>query len=141
MTEVSLVEADDETAKFRQRQPHWDLPPQHAALLPIVAGLTAAFAGYHQDQPRIVGLRAAQEWRPTSVVCDLDLPTPLSGYDVVRQALTLALEPRPRLVAIGSGDPDESARARAAGFDECLGRPLTVPGLLDALRRRDASSR
>ena len=87
------------------------------------------------------GLRAAQEWRPTSVVCDLDLPTPLSGYDVVRQALTLALEPRPRLVAIGSGDPDESARARAAGFDECLGRPLTVPGLLDALRRRDASSR
>ncbi len=53
MSGMSIVEPDDKQAKFRQRKPHWNLPPQHAALairfvLAATRTRTEAFAGHDQ---------------------------------------------------------------------------------------------
>lgn len=78
------------------------------------------------------GLRIAEGWPPTALVCDVDLPEPLSGYDVVRQMLAFSAERRPYLVAIGNNTAGMS-EARAAGFDDYLTRPVSLPHLLDTL--------
>ena len=79
------------------------------------------------------GLRIAAAWPPTALVCDLELPSPLSGYDVLRQILALPPERRPRLVAIGDDDTVDIEQARAAGFDDCLIRPISLSRLLGTL--------
>jgi PAS domain S-box-containing protein len=78
------------------------------------------------------GLRLLTSLQPTVLVCGLDLPAPLSGYDVLREVTRLA-ENRPRLVAIGDDDTTDLAEARAAGFDDCLIKPITLTRLLGAL--------
>jgi len=62
------------------------------------------------------------------------LPAPLSGYDVARQIRALPAARRPRLVAIGDADGDID-EARAAGFDDCLIRPIALSRLLGALAK------
>jgi hypothetical protein len=61
MTDVSLVEADDEAAEFRQCQPHWHLPAQNPALAPVMRDCSGAFAGDHENDCGTVGLRLAQK--------------------------------------------------------------------------------
>ena len=66
MSGMSIVEPDDKQAKFRQRKPHWNLPPQHAALaicfvLAATRTRTEAFAGHDQHGFGAVALRAAQK--------------------------------------------------------------------------------
>ena len=71
---------------------------------------------------------------------ELDLPAPLSGYDVLREVDRLGLQPRPRMIAIGANRDIDPAAARTAGFDECLIRPVAAAQLLQALasgRRAD----
>jgi len=78
------------------------------------------------------GLRLQASLQPTVLVCCLDLPTPLSGYDVAREVTRLA-EDRPRLVAIGDDATIDLAEARAIGFDDCLIKPVSLSRLLGAL--------
>jgi signal transduction histidine kinase len=79
------------------------------------------------------GLRIAEAWSPTTLICDLSLPAPLSGYDVVRQMLALPAERRPRLLAIADDVRSDVAHAMRAGFDDCLVRPVALQRLLDTL--------
>ncbi len=71
------------------------------------------------------GVEAAKAFRPAVVLCDLGLPGGMSGYDVA-QALRQDPATAPaRLIAVsGYGQPEDQARARAAGFDLHLTKPV-----------------
>jgi signal transduction histidine kinase/CheY-like chemotaxis protein len=78
------------------------------------------------------GLRAALDLRPDVAFIDVGLPG-LDGLDVAR-ALTANDGPRPRLVALtGYGQPEDQRRARDAGFDEHLTKPVDPDELLGML--------
>jgi CheY-like chemotaxis protein len=73
----------------------------------------------------------ALQVRPEAILCDLHLP------DRDGTAVASSLRPLlPKAVFIAmSGDlsPEVSERARAAGFDDCLQKPLAPEGLQRAL--------
>lgn len=81
--------------------------------------------------------QALAAWReePAEVVlCDLELPGPLSGYDVAR-ALRL-LPGSPYLIAYsGYGQSHDRERAVAAGFHEHLIKPAAVERIQAAVQR------
>jgi hypothetical protein len=66
MSGMGIVETDDKQAKFRQREPHWNLPPEHAGLaIRIVRADTRACAealtGNDKHSLGTIGLSAAQK--------------------------------------------------------------------------------
>ena len=66
MADMSVVEADDKQAEFRQREPHWHLPLEHAGLVVGIAlgaarGFAQAFTGDHECGLDAVGLGTMQE--------------------------------------------------------------------------------
>jgi CheY-like chemotaxis protein len=82
------------------------------------------------------GVRAAAEWRPNIVLCDIGLPG-LDGYGVARQLRLNPTTARVRLLALtGYGTDEARQRSREAGFDHHLVKPadprelrrLLVPG-------------
>lgn len=79
---------------------------------------------------------AAREFRPDVILLDIGLPG-ISGYDVAR-----ALRGDPevgavRLIAVsGYGRAEDRERARAAGFDEHLLKPVDFSALHDAIAPR-----
>jgi PAS domain S-box-containing protein len=79
------------------------------------------------------GVRAAKDWTPDIVLCDIGLPG-LDGYGVARE---LRLDPttaRARLVALtGYGSDDDRRRSRQAGFDHHLTKPAEPEILLGLL--------
>ena len=73
-------------------------------------------------------LRAVAEQHPELLLLDLGLPG-MSGYEVASQ-LRAAGERELRIVAVsGYGQPEDVARARAAGFDAHLTKPVDRVGL------------
>ncbi len=71
-------------------------------------------------------LEAAAKVRPTVVLCDLGLPDGMSGYDVARALRQDPALANVRLIAIsGYGQPEDRERARAAGFDLHLTKPVS----------------
>jgi signal transduction histidine kinase/CheY-like chemotaxis protein len=86
------------------------------------------------------GLQALQEaetFRPDVILLDIGMPK-LSGYDAARRIRQQPWGVRPLIVAItGWGQEDDKQRARAAGFDHHLTKPMdptTLVSLLDAPR-------
>ncbi|GAC1597114.1 MAG: hypothetical protein NVS4B10_06600 [Myxococcales bacterium] len=76
--------------------------------------------------------RALRE-RPDAMIVDLGLPGK-NGLDVARE-VRAALGPGVRLVAMtGYGQPDDRARALAAGFDVFLAKPAELDDLSRALQ-------
>src|ERR1700730_6185708 len=57
---MSILEAHDIAAEFRQLQPERHLALEHAALAPIIAR-AGALAGDHQDESSAILLRRAQK--------------------------------------------------------------------------------
>lgn len=78
-------------------------------------------------------VRCAAEFRPDAALIDLSLPL-LDGFGVAER-LRSATETRDtRLIAMTGWNTDESLeRARAAGFDLHLVKPLSVDALTGAL--------
>jgi hypothetical protein len=64
MPGMGIIETDDKQAKFRQREPHWNLPPQYAGLairVVLAATRPKAFASNDKHSPGAIGLSAAQK--------------------------------------------------------------------------------
>jgi CheY-like chemotaxis protein len=81
-------------------------------------------------------VRVAHELRPDLVLCDLGLPD-ITGYDVARELRRDDTLRSTLLVALtGHAAAEDVARARAAGFDRHLPKPVAVDRLrvvLDAV--------
>jgi CheY-like chemotaxis protein len=69
-----------------------------------------------------------------TVLCDIELPGPLDGYDVARTLR--AQSPRPYLIAYsGYSRPQHLIDSREAGFDELIVKPAALQQILTALQR------
>jgi PAS domain S-box-containing protein len=79
------------------------------------------------------GVRAAAEWRPDVVVCDIGLPG-LDGYGVVSALRRNPATAAARVIAVtGYGSEEDQSRSRAVGFDEHLTKPVDPETLISAL--------
>jgi PAS domain S-box-containing protein len=84
------------------------------------------------------GVRAAAEWRPDIVLCDIGLPG-LDGYGVARQLRLNPITAQVRLLALTGYGTDEDRRlTREAGFDVHLTKPIAPETLQDVLAWRSA---
>lgn len=100
-------------------------------------GMLLTFEGYEvrtaEDGPR--GLELARELLPQAILCDISLAGPLDGFAVARACRADPLLAACHLLALsGYGDEEDLARARDAGFDDYLVKPLTLERVLQALR-------
>lgn len=72
---------------------------------------------------------------PDVVLCDIGLPGALNGYDVARAFRTEPALRHARLVAVtGYGAPEDRERAKQAGFDQVLVKPVQIEEVEQALR-------
>ena len=91
-------------------------------------------------QTRVVGdgpsaLDEAGEWCPDVVLLDIGLPG-IDGYEVARRLRARDAAYKPLLVATtGHGRPDDVRRARDAGFDHHLLKPVRLDELQRLLER------
>lgn len=89
----------------------------------------------------VEGLRLAREVRPEVVLCDIGLPGELDGYAVARAMRADPQLHRVPLIAVtGYAGPDDRRRARAAGFERHLAKPVGIDELLDAIASVAGSS-
>jgi PAS domain S-box-containing protein len=81
------------------------------------------------------GVQAATEQLPDLILCDIGLPDGMSGYAVAR---TLRDDPRTRELALvaatGYGDLEHKEKAREAGFDAHLTKPMHVDDIRRVVR-------
>ena len=78
-------------------------------------------------------LRAVREFRPDIALIDIGLPG-MDGFEVARLIRAGAGTARLRLIALtGYGQPTDRQRARDAGFDEHLVKPVDPTRLLDLI--------
>ncbi|HEX5648468.1 MAG TPA: response regulator [Steroidobacteraceae bacterium] len=83
---------------------------------------------------------AAEEFRPELVLLDIGLPT-LSGYEVCRRIRSQPWGKDVTIVAMtGWGDAEAQRKARAAGFDRHLVKPVDEASLLAALAMAAATT-
>ena len=81
------------------------------------------------------GLECIDAFAPEIVFCDIGLPGGMSGYDVVR---AVREDPSDRLAMVaitGFGRREDRVRAREAGFDEHMTKPVSTAELLAMVRR------
>jgi CheY-like chemotaxis protein len=85
--------------------------------------VAAAFDG-------VTGVQLVLADRPQIVLCDIGLPG-MDGYAVTARLRVEMKPPLPIMIAItGYGQPEDRARALAAGFDHHLVKPLNPDDLL-----------
>jgi PAS domain S-box-containing protein len=81
------------------------------------------------------GVRAAHEWRPDVVLCDIGLPE-MDGYDVASELRRSPETRAARLIAVtGYGQEEDRRRAQQAGFDHHLVKPVDPEALWPLLVR------
>jgi PAS domain S-box-containing protein len=84
-------------------------------------------------------LESAQSFKPHVMLLDIGLPE-MNGYEVARRVRALIGLDRVRLIALtGYGQAGDQARARAAGFDDHLMKPVEWQALKRALAGTVAS--
>ena len=85
----------------------------------------------HMESDGLAALEAAQALQPDLVLLDLGMPR-MNGYDACKAIRRQAWSTKAKLVALsGWGQEEHKARAREAGFDQFLVKPVA----LDALKR------
>jgi signal transduction histidine kinase len=81
------------------------------------------------------GLRAAAEFQPRAIVCDIGLPL-VDGHEFARRLRADPLGEDTLLVALtGLGSDDDKRRTRDAGFDFHLVKPVDLAAVRDILAR------
>jgi CheY-like chemotaxis protein len=81
------------------------------------------------------GLRIASEWRPEIGVLDIGIPD-LNGYELCRGIRERCLDAQPLLIACtGWGQQEDMERAREAGFDHHLVKPVDPEAVLRLLKQ------
>ena len=79
------------------------------------------------------GVRAAEEYRPEVVICDIGLPG-MDGYRVAQALRGNPTTSAARLIALtGYGQDEDRRKAREAGFDEHLTKPADPAALTSLL--------
>jgi CheY-like chemotaxis protein len=79
------------------------------------------------------GVRAAQEWGPDVVLCDIGLPG-LNGYGVAQALRQHRATSNARLIAITAYDSEEARkRSHQVGFERHFVKPVDLDVLLQAL--------
>jgi CheY-like chemotaxis protein len=85
------------------------------------------------------GIELARRFLPQAVLCDIGLPG-ADGYQVARALRDMDDLAGARILAIsGYGQKTDRQRARQAGFDEHLTKPVDLDRLLGLLRSRPAA--
>jgi PAS domain S-box-containing protein len=80
-------------------------------------------------------VRICEEWLPTHVLMDIGMPG-MDGYEAARRLRAKHPDSAFRLIAVtGWGQEEDRQRAREAGFDEHLVKPVRVPALKAVLSR------
>jgi len=78
-------------------------------------------------------LKIAYELQPDAFLVDIGLPV-LDGYEVAKRVRQQSQLDKTRLLAVtGYGSPDDAERARKAGFDFHLVKPVSFDELLKLL--------
>src|SRR5262245_21902133 len=79
------------------------------------------------------GARAAEQYRPDVVLCDIGLPG-LDGYGVARRLRADPATAKARLIAVTAyGRDEDRRRSRDAGFEQHLVKPVSPEALQRAL--------
>jgi len=79
------------------------------------------------------GVKAAQQWQPDVVLCDIGLPG-LDGYGVARRLRQNPSTAKARLIAVtGYGAEDDRRRSQEVGFDAHLVKPVDPAALQGVL--------
>jgi len=82
----------------------------------------------------VSALAEAAGFQPQAVLLDLGMPG-MDGYDVVRELRTREATKSAVILALsGYGQPDDKARAKAAGFTDHLTKPVEPTTLLSILK-------
>ena len=85
------------------------------------------------------GVKAAQQWQPDVVLCDIGLPG-LDGYGVARRLRQNPSTAKARLIAVtGYGAEDDRRRSQEVGFDAHLVKPVD-PAALQGVLLQEASA-
>lgn len=92
--------------------------------------IALSFHGHHLTiaLDGATGIAKARELTPDVILCDLGLPGGIDGYAVAR-TLQQELASTYRVALSGFTQPDDQARARAAGFDAHISKPPDVAAL------------
>jgi len=79
------------------------------------------------------GVRAAEQYRPDVVLCDIGLPG-LDGYGVARKLRDNPATAKARLIAVTAyGQDEDRRRSHEAGFEQHLVKPVDPNALLRVL--------
>jgi PAS domain S-box-containing protein len=101
----------------------------------LEAMLTDAGATVRTEPSAEAALRVIDELEPTVLLCDIGMPG-ADGYWLIRQLRAEGMGVRTPLIAVAVTAhvrPEDQLRARAAGFDAHLGKPVDPDELLELL--------
>jgi CheY-like chemotaxis protein len=80
----------------------------------------------------VEGVRAAEDWGPDVVLCDIGLPG-LDGYGVVAALRDHPATTDARLIAITAYGSDKRRRSQQVGFEKHFVKPVDLDELLQTL--------
>jgi CheY-like chemotaxis protein len=93
------------------------------------------------ERDGLAAVETARDFAPEAALIDLSLPS-LDGFGVAVRLRSMESTRDAALIAMtGWNDDEHEERARAAGFDTHLVKPITVDALIDALSGTLARSR
>ena len=96
--------------------------------------------GYEVDVANTArgGLKLAQEISPAILFLDIGLPD-MDGYELAKQFRELKETSSSKLIAVtGYGQPEDKAKALAAGFDHHMVKPVKMALVLKLIEELDS---